>query len=166
MIEYRVDALDVHAHLFRVTLTLPRPAECQHVSLPVWIPGSYLVREFSRHLSRLQAHQGRRECVVEQLDKNHWAVHCDGRAALRLSYEVYAFDTSVRAAFLDAQRGFFNGTSLLLRVVGRETAAHRLALGALPGAAGSSRSRAPGSCRESTPAVRPAAPQRAARWSA
>jgi predicted metalloprotease with PDZ domain len=132
MIEYRVDALDVHAHAFRVTFTLPRPAERQLVSLPVWIPGSYLVREFSRHLSRLQAHQGRRECIVEQLDKNHWAVHCDGRAALRLNYEVYAFDTSVRAAFLDARRGFFNGTSLLLRVVGREAEPQRLRIGRLP----------------------------------
>jgi predicted metalloprotease with PDZ domain len=116
----------------RVTLTLPQPAERQLVSLPVWIPGSYLVREFSRHLSRLQAHQGRRECVTEQLDKHRWEVHCEGRATLRLSYEVYAFDPSVRAAFLDARRGFFNGTSVLVRVAGREAEPQRLRIGGLP----------------------------------
>jgi len=60
MISYRVDAEDVHAHLFRVTLRVPSPAAQQRLSLPVWIPGSYLVREFARHLSDLQATQGGR----------------------------------------------------------------------------------------------------------
>ena len=132
MIDYLVDATDTHAHLFRVTLKLPRPATLQRVSLPVWIPGSYLVREFGRHLSRLQARQAARECRVEPLDKCSWAVHCEGAAALRLEYEVYAFDTSVRSAFLDERRGFFNGTSLCLCAEGRETEPHRLRIGALP----------------------------------
>jgi predicted metalloprotease with PDZ domain len=132
MIDYLVDATDTHAHLFRVTLKLPRPAKLQRVSLPVWIPGSYLVREFARHLSRLRARQGARECRVEQLDKCSWTVHCEGAATLQLEYEVYACDTSVRSAFLDERRGFFNGTSLCLRVEGRECEPHRLSIGALP----------------------------------
>jgi predicted metalloprotease with PDZ domain len=104
MIDYLVEPADAHAHLFRVTLSIPAPAALQIVSLPVWIPGSYMVREFSRHLSRLQARQGARECRIEQLDKCSWRVHTDGRMTLTLSCEVYAFDTSVRAAFLDAER--------------------------------------------------------------
>ena len=132
MISYRIDIEDAHAHLFRVTLTVPQPAPEQDVSLPVWIPGSYLVREFARHLSGLQASQGGRPVGLRQLDKASWRVSCAGRGALTLSYLVYAFDTSVRAAFLDTQRGFFNGTSLCLRVHGREGEAHRLSLGALP----------------------------------
>ncbi|MEO7851871.1 MAG: PDZ domain-containing protein [Rubrivivax sp.] len=132
MIEFRVDADQPKAHLFGITLNVPQPRALQRVSLPVWIPGSYLVREFARHLSRLQAWQGKRECRVEQIDKNSWQVHCEGPAALRLRYEVYAFDPSVRAAYLDSQRGFFNGTSLFLRVEGRESDAHRLRIGALP----------------------------------
>jgi predicted metalloprotease with PDZ domain len=98
----------------------------------VWIPGSYLVREFARHLSQLQAHQGGTEVPLEQSDKAAWLARCRGRGALRVSYLVYAFDTSVRAAFLDAQRGFFNGTSLCLRVEGQEHQPHRLQLGTLP----------------------------------
>ena len=57
---YRVEIADLHAHLFQVTLTIARPAALQRVSLPVWIPGSYLVREFSKNLQDLQAHQGGR----------------------------------------------------------------------------------------------------------
>ena len=58
MIHYRIELHDLHAHLYRVTLTVPQPAAEQRLSLPVWIPGSYLVREFARHLSRLEARQG------------------------------------------------------------------------------------------------------------
>jgi predicted metalloprotease with PDZ domain len=132
MIDVLIEVFDRHAHLYRVTLTLPRPAALQRLSLPVWIPGSYMVREFSRHLSKLRARQSTRECRVEQLDKCSWQVQCQGAQALSIVYEVYAFDTSVRAAFLDAQRGFFNGTSLCLRVEGRETEPHRLRVGKLP----------------------------------
>ena len=132
MISYRIDVHNAQAHLYRVTLTVPAPSATQRFSLPVWIPGSYLVREFARHLSGLEAKQGGRVVPVAQLDKATWQVGCSGRAALVVTYLVYAFDTSVRAAFLDTQRGFFNGTSLCLRVEGREADPHRLELRSLP----------------------------------
>ena len=132
MICYRIDVHDAQAHLFRVTLNIPAPSATQKLSLPVWIPGSYLVREFSRHLSALEAKQGSRPVALTQLDKATWQAACSGPAALVVTYLVYAFDTSVRAAFLDAQRGFFNGTSLCLRVEGREAEPHRIELRTLP----------------------------------
>ena len=136
MVRYRVEIDDLHSHHFRVTLTVPQPAAQQELALPVWINGSYMVREFGRHLSALQARQGRRAVPLRQLDKSRWLADCgttrSGRAALVVQYRVYAFDTSVRAAFLDDRRGFFNGTSLCLRVVGQEAASHRLQLGRLP----------------------------------
>jgi predicted metalloprotease with PDZ domain len=131
-IQYRIDLADAAAHRYRVHLTVPAPAAEQRLSLPVWIPGSYMVREFGRHLGGLQARQGRAGVPLEQLDKTTWLVRCSGRAALSVSYEVYAFDTSVRTAFVDDSRGFFNPTSLCLRVHGREAAQHGLRLTALP----------------------------------
>lgn len=127
-IQYRVEAADPHAHLFHVTLTIAQPEAQQHLSLPVWIPGSYLVREFSRHLQRLVARQDGKPVAVQQLDKCTWQVDCVPSSPLVLGYEVYAFDNSVRTAWLDPQRGFFNGTSLCLKVHGQETAAHELDL--------------------------------------
>ena len=132
MPDYRVEIEDAQAHLFRVTLTLPRPAAEQVLSLPVWVPGSYLVREFSRHLSALSARQGQRDVALVQRDKTSWVAACDGRAALVVSYLVYAFDSSVRGAFLDAERGFFNGSSLFLHAEGHEAESHRLTLAGLP----------------------------------
>ena len=131
-IAYRVAVDDVHSHHYRVTLTVPQPATDTVLALPVWIAGSYMVREFGRHLSGLAARQGRQARPLEQLDKTTWRVRCSGRAALVVSYRVYAFDTSVRAAFLDSRRGFFNGSSLCLRVLGREAGPHRLGLAGLP----------------------------------
>ena len=131
-IHYRVEPADVNAHLFRVTLTIAQPAADQVVSLPVWIPGSYLVREFSKNLQQLTARQGRKSLPLEQLDKNSWRIRTQPSKALELSYEVYALDNSVRTAWLDAGRGFFNGTSLCLRVHGQESQAHELELLATP----------------------------------
>ncbi len=127
-IHYRVEPADLNAHLFRVTLSIARPAAEQTVSLPVWIPGSYLVREFSKNLQRLTARQGRKNLALAQLDKNSWRVQASPAKALELSYEVYAQDNSVRTAWLDGTRGFFNGTSLCLRVHGQEQQAHELEL--------------------------------------
>jgi len=125
---YRVEAADPAAHLFQVTLTVPQPQAGQRVSLPAWIPGSYLVREFSRHLQKLGARQDGKPVAVQQLDKASWQVDCVPSSSLVLSYEVYAFDNSVRTAWLDSQRGFFNGTSLCLRVHGQAQEPHELEL--------------------------------------
>ena len=127
-VSYRVHAPDLHTHLFHVTLTIHRPAPDQKLSLPVWIPGSYLVREFSKHLQCLQARQGKTLVTLSQLDKCNWQAHCQAGKPLVLTYEVYAFDNSVRTAWLDTQRGFFNGTSLCLRVHGQENTPHLLTL--------------------------------------
>ncbi|PIW08393.1 MAG: peptidase M61 [Comamonadaceae bacterium CG17_big_fil_post_rev_8_21_14_2_50_60_13] len=127
---YQVQALDCHAHLFAITLTIAKPAADQTVSLPVWIPGSYLVREFAKHLQRLQATQNGRTVALTQPDKCSWQVHCNPGKPLTLRYEIYAFDNSVRSAWLDTQRGFFNGTSVCLRVHGQEDTPHQLTLAA------------------------------------
>ena len=125
-LRYRVEALDHRAHLFAITLEIDRPAARQKLTLPVWIPGSYLVREFAQHLQHLQATQGGEPLPVRQLDKHRWQVDNDGQRTLSLRWEVYAFDASVRTAFLDATRGFFNATSLCLMVAGREDEPHAL----------------------------------------
>jgi predicted metalloprotease with PDZ domain len=125
-IAYRVELADLHAHLYRVTLTVQAPQALQRVSLPVWIPGSYMVREFSKHLQQLEAHQGRRVVDCRQLDKNSWDLTAEPGKPLVLRYLVHAHDTSVRTAFLDAARGFFNATSLCLRVHGQEEGEHTL----------------------------------------
>jgi predicted metalloprotease with PDZ domain len=125
-VHYRVDPADLQAHLFSVTLTVGKPAAMQRLTLPVWIPGSYLVREFSKHLQNPQATQDGNPVPLRQLDKHQWEVTSRPGQSLTVTYQVYAYDNSVRTAWLDTQRGFFNGTSLCLRVDGQEQAVHTL----------------------------------------
>ena len=125
-VHYRVEVLDVHRHLFQVTLTVPRAQATQVLELPVWIPGSYLVREFARHVHSLSARQGRRACALTQLDTCTWSIQAREDTPLTVTLQVHAHDASVRTAWLDAQRGFFNGTSLLLRVKGYTHVPHTL----------------------------------------
>ena len=127
-VAYRVAVHNLQAHLFGITLHIARPAPRQRVSLPVWIPGSYLVREFAQHLQHLRATQGGEPVALRQINKNTWQAEADPQQALELHYEVYAFDASVRTAFLDATRGFFNTTSLCLRVIGQTDQAHALVI--------------------------------------
>ena len=127
-IRYTVQASAVDAHLFDVQLHITKTAASQLLSLPVWIPGSYLVREFSKNLQSLSATQNGQPVPAEQLSKNQWKIACSADAACVISYQVCAYDTSVRTAWLDRRRGFFNGTSLCLRVHGQENQPHALEL--------------------------------------
>jgi len=127
-VHYTVEVADLHAHLFGVTLTVTAPVESQTLRLPVWIPGSYLVREFAKNLQNLTCRQGKRAVAFQQLDKATWSVDCVPGKPLVVQYEVYANDASVRTAWLDATRGFFNGTSLCLLVEGQQDQPHMLEL--------------------------------------
>ncbi|TSH91918.1 M61 family metallopeptidase [Verticiella sediminum] len=119
-IHYRLAPIDLAGHRCEVTLTIDNPApDGQIVSLPAWIPGSYLIREFARQIERIEARCGRRKVALTKLDKHSWhAAPC--RGALTITCVIYAWDLSVRAAHLDETHGFFNGTSLFLRVHGQE----------------------------------------------
>jgi predicted metalloprotease with PDZ domain len=105
---------------FTVTCLVPRPApDGQRLSLPAWIPGSYLVRDYARHVLSVSAESEGRELAVTKLDKSTWQVEpVDG--PLQVRAEIHADDGSVRGAFLDARSGFFNGVALLFQVQGRE----------------------------------------------
>ena len=128
-IHFTVSAPDPHTHLFHVTLRVERPAEQQQLALPTWIPGSYLIREFAGQLhGGLQAQQGKKACAVQQLDKHRWQVDCAAGKPLEVRYQVHARDNSVRTAWLDAERGFFNATSLCLMVDGQTGQAQHITI--------------------------------------
>ncbi|OXI75114.1 M61 family peptidase [Burkholderia cenocepacia] len=122
-IRYSIVPKDLAAHLFEVTVTVADPdPEGQRFSLPVWIPGSYLVREFARNIVTLHAfNDAGRKVRIAKTDKHTWQA-APVAGALTLRYDVYAWDLSVRSAYLDDSGGFFNATAVFLSVVGREAA--------------------------------------------
>ena len=118
-IHYQVSVENAHAHLWRVVLFVQQPRSKQKFQLPVWIPGSYLVREFSKQLSGLVATQDGKPVTVKQLDKCTWVTESKSNKPMQLQYLVHAHDHSVRTAWLDIHRGFFNGTSMFVQVLGQ-----------------------------------------------
>lgn len=117
---YAIEPIDPYSHLFHVDLTVAEPAtDGQCFNLPTWIPGSYMIREFSRNIIQMEAICNDVPVPLTKLDKNHWqAAPCNG--PLTVSYDVYAWDLSVRTAHLDQTHGFFNGSSVFLEVQGNE----------------------------------------------
>ncbi|UUM21818.1 M61 family metallopeptidase [Mycoavidus sp. SF9855] len=123
-IHYTIIPKHPAAHLFEVTLTVLDPDPVgQRFMLPVWIPGSYKVREFARHIVTIKAHSVAtgRQVPLQKIDKHNWQA-APVKGALILTYEVYAWELSVRAAHLDDTIGFFNGTSVFLAVLGQQAA--------------------------------------------
>jgi len=116
---YEIDLFDPYGHYLEVKLRLTQVDQGQQFALPAWIPGSYMIRDFAKHVVSLTAVTDGKVIQLTMLDKSTWQVEqaCD---SLTISLRVFANDNSVRAAWFDERRAFINGTSVFLRVLGRE----------------------------------------------
>ena len=136
VVHYRIEPKDPHAHLFETSCTVDAPdPEGQRFRLPTWVPGSYLIREFARHFVAVRAHAPAGAVAIVKEAKDSWrAAPCAG--PLTVVATVYAFDLSVRAAYLDATRAYFNGAAVFLCPEGLQHARCELAIAAPSGTIG------------------------------
>ncbi len=120
-IRYTISLARPYAHIYHVRCTVPHPEDSgQRFSLPAWIPGSYMIRDFAKNVGRVSANSDGQAVTVSKVDKQTWLCEpCAG--SLELEYEVYAWDLSVRGAHFDATHAYFNGTSVFMYVEGRAT---------------------------------------------
>ena len=127
---YKVRLHDLNGHRIHVSLSIPQPhPQGQKLFLPAWIPGSYLVRDFSRQIESIQVFNAESAAPIpiSKVANHEWqCAPCDG--PLRIEYVVYAWDLSVRSAHVDDSHAFFNGTSVFLGVMGQEDVACALQL--------------------------------------
>ena len=117
-VQYTVWPLDLHGHRYKVSLCIENPnLTGQIISLPAWIPGSYLIRDFSKHIETIEAREIESDKSIElkKIDSDRWLLP-PKLSAVEITAVIYAFDDSVRAAYLDQERGFFNPSSLCLAV--------------------------------------------------
>jgi predicted metalloprotease with PDZ domain len=133
LIEYLISCADVHRHHFAVECVIPEAGEIEEFSLPSWIPGSYLLREFARHVIAVEASSNGDPVDVEKINKNTW--RCAGaKGELRFKSIIYALDRSVRGAYLDTTRAYFNGVCVFACAVGRANDAVRVVIERPPAA--------------------------------
>ena len=132
--DYRLSMPEPHAHLFHVELSIDRPAREVVLVFPVWTPGSYLVREYARHVEGLAAADGEGAPLpLERLDKHRVRVRAGAAVRAVVRYRVYANELTVRTAHLDGTHGYVNGAAVFPYVAGREREPHALEVAAPPG---------------------------------
>lgn len=120
-VSYSIFPASPEAHLYEVQCVIEKPnADGQIVSLPAWIPGSYMIRDFAKNIVRFQATCHDQPVDYQKIDKDTWKI-ASVNGTLKITYRIYALDLSVRSAHLDNTHGFFNGTSVFLRVHGLES---------------------------------------------
>lgn len=120
MLKYTICPYSHQAHLFQVTLDIPKPnIEGQIIHLPAWIPGSYMIRDFARNIIHISAKSAQKQLTINKIDKQTWQIEATSNA-IQIKYQVYALDLSVRSAWLDTERGYFNGCSVFLAVNGQQ----------------------------------------------
>jgi len=119
---YHLRPIQAGAHLYEITCRIEQPLpEGQLLSLPAWIPGSYMVRDYARHVVSFQAESAGELVHARKINKHTWRV-APVKGDLLVRITVYAADPSVRGAWLDDQLGLVNGVCVFLRVHGQEQA--------------------------------------------
>ena len=120
MLHYQIEFDDYRQHLVHVTLRfLADPT--QVLSLPTWIPGSYLIREFSKHIESVRAYdEAGRMLKISKFEKNKWRLFNTDHELITVEYDVYAYDLSVRGAYVDQTRLYVNPACLCLGLDGQE----------------------------------------------
>ena len=131
---YRLTMPEPHTHLFGVEMRVEGVDGPVELVMPTWTPGSYMVREFARHVLSLRAEDGAGAALRwTRADKQTWRVDAPADGTLRVRYRVYAHELSVRSSHLDASHGYVNGASTFLYAAGRERDPVRLEIEAPEG---------------------------------
>lgn len=139
MNRYQITSNNPATHYFDVTIQIDKPdPKGQQLRLPNWIPGSYMIRDFSRNIIDLTARSNTGDLRITQQDKSNWTVEgatdSSNTQALIIEYKVYAKDLSVRGAHLDHSHGYYNGSSVFLEVVGQSDSPCEVLITKPPGA--------------------------------
>lgn len=115
-IKYTLSFPEAQAHYVEVEMEIPSSKEVVELKMPVWAPGSYLVREFSRHVEGFEAKQGDKNLTFNKSNKNTWLIQNPNKSNIRVKYKVYAFELTVRTSFIDESHAYLNGTSIFMYV--------------------------------------------------
>ncbi|MGI9168530.1 MAG: M61 family metallopeptidase [Pyrinomonadaceae bacterium] len=123
-IAFTVSMPKPHTHMLDVEVRVKRAAGDQAPTeevlvMPVWTPGSYMVREFARHVQDFAATDGSGGVLGwEKINKNSWRVATRGSRSWRATYRVYANELTVRTNELNSDHAFWNNAALLMYLDG------------------------------------------------
>jgi len=118
-----------HTHYYEVNMTVTDyEKDFFDVQMPVWAPGSYLVREFAKSVEDFNASFNKKILRTEKTNKNTWRIYSEKGNSINISYKIYAFELSVRTSFLDNSHGYLNGTSMFMFIDELKNIPHNLTI--------------------------------------
>jgi predicted metalloprotease with PDZ domain len=116
-VQYRLSFRQAETHRVDVELSLPSDGKPQiELMMPVWTPGSYLVREYSRQVESISALDGKTSqgLNIYKKNKNHWLVDCSGVDEVVVRYSLYCREMSVRTNWVEKDFAFLTGAATFL----------------------------------------------------
>jgi predicted metalloprotease with PDZ domain len=128
-ISYEVSMPEPHTHYYNVKMTVSDyQKDYFDIQMPVWSPGSYLVREFAKSVEELAATSDSKTIKSEKINKNTWRIYANKSNNVDINYKIYAFELSVRTSFIDASHAYFNGTSMFMFIDALKNTPHNLTI--------------------------------------
>ena len=117
-INYTISFPNPCTHYIDVEMTIGNIQEdTLNLVMPVWTPGSYLVREYSKNIVSISAKDSKgKDLTIDKLTKNKWFVETKTSDTITVSYKVYANEESVRTSVVDVEHAHINGASVFLYV--------------------------------------------------
>lgn len=114
-IRYTLSFPAPQTHYVEISAVVPTGGRPEiELMMAVWTPGSYLVREFERHVEALAVSAGGRALPVTKSEKNRWRVTTQGAQAVDLTYRVYGREMSVRTNWIEAGFALLNGAATFI----------------------------------------------------
>jgi predicted metalloprotease with PDZ domain len=130
---YVVRIREPNAHRLEVEATFDTAGPTLEIAFPVWSPGSYLVREYERHVERMDAEAAGKPLAVQKVAKDRWRIPTGGAREVTARYVLYAHELSVRTNHVDPSHAFWTGAATYVYEVGRLDGPATLAVEAPPG---------------------------------
>src|ERR1700741_124280 len=114
-ISYTVTFPEAQAHYAEVEMNITGlHQKMLDLKMPVWTPGSYLVREFSKNVESFAAESKGKSVETKKIRKNTWRINSENLSSIRVKYKVYAFELSVRTSYIDASHAFLSSTGMFV----------------------------------------------------
>ena len=114
-ISYEVTFPEAQAHYADIEMNITGLAQNSlDLKMPVWTPGSYLVREFAKNLESFGVEANGKTIPFIKSRKNIWHINTTGLTSVKIKYRMYSFEISVRTAFIDVTHAFLSTSGMFL----------------------------------------------------
>ncbi|MHA2252507.1 MAG: M61 family metallopeptidase [Candidatus Kariarchaeaceae archaeon] len=122
---YEIYVEKLNEHLVDVKLIFDVEWDSPILEMPSWTPGSYLIRDYARHLQEFSIRDEQNNSIGSvKTRKNAWKVHAKSGQKIFVHYRIYAFELTVRTSYLDNRKALLTPSSLFMYMKSKDNLKH------------------------------------------